>query len=39
KAAEGLFILEDWHNFREDYNKTLMQWYKNFTENWNKHYK
>lgn len=36
KAAEGLFIVEDWHNFREDYNKTLMQWYKNFTRNWNK---
>lgn len=36
KAAEGLFIVEDWHNFREDYNKTLMQWYKNFTKNWNK---
>jgi len=35
-AAEGLFVLEDWHNFRADYDKTLMQWYKNFTRNWNK---
>ena len=34
-AAEGLFIIEDWHNFRADYDKTLMQWYKNFKRNWN----
>lgn len=35
-AAEGLFLLEDWHNFGADYDKTAMQWYKNFTKNWNK---
>ena len=33
-AAEGLFVLEDWHSFGSDYDKTLMAWYKNFTNNW-----
>ena len=33
-AAEGLFVLEDWHNFGPHYDSTLMTWYKNFTENW-----
>ena len=35
-AAEGLFVLEDWHNFGADYDKTLMVWYQNFTTNWKK---
>lgn len=35
KAIEGLFVIEDWHGFGEDYDKTLMQWYRNFLENWN----
>lgn len=34
QASEGLFILEDWHNFGPDYDKTLMAWYHNFTKNW-----
>ena len=33
-AAEKLFVLEDWHSFGTDYDKTLMAWYKNFTQNW-----
>lgn len=33
-AAEGLFVLEDWHNFGIDYDKTLMSWYQNFTAAW-----
>lgn len=33
-AAEGLFTLEDWHNFGEDYDTTLMAWYKNFQKSW-----
>ncbi len=33
-ASKNLFILEDWHNFRADYDKTLMQWYKNFKKSW-----
>ncbi|NIM10694.1 MAG: cyclopropane fatty acyl phospholipid synthase [Candidatus Aminicenantes bacterium] len=34
KAVEGLFIMEDWHNFGADYDKTLMAWYSNFEKNW-----
>jgi len=33
-AAEGLFILEDWHSFGADYDKTLMHWFRNFHNNW-----
>ncbi len=33
-AMEGLFVMEDWHNFGEDYDKTLMAWYKNFKAAW-----
>lgn len=36
KAIEGLFVLEDWHNFGPDYTKTLLAWYANFTANWEK---
>lgn len=35
-AIEGLFVMEDWHNFGADYDKTLMAWYQNFTTNWPK---
>ena len=34
KAAEGLFVMEDWHNFGEDYDKTLMAWFANFDTHW-----
>jgi cyclopropane-fatty-acyl-phospholipid synthase len=33
-ATEGLFIIEDWHNFGQDYDLTLMAWLKNFDKNW-----
>jgi cyclopropane-fatty-acyl-phospholipid synthase len=36
KAIENLFVLEDWHNFGADYDKTLMAWYNNFENNWEK---
>src|SRR3989344_1849420 len=36
KAMDKLFILEDWHNFGTYYDKTLMEWYKNFDKNWYK---
>jgi len=36
KATENLFILEDWHSFGQDYDKTLMAWYTNFNSNWDK---
>ena len=26
--------MEDWHNFGADYDKTLMCWSENFSENW-----
>ncbi|HEB11049.1 MAG TPA: cyclopropane fatty acyl phospholipid synthase [Spirochaetales bacterium] len=34
KAMEGLFIMEDWHNFGPDYDKTLMAWHANFEKSW-----
>lgn len=34
QAAEGLFIIEDWHNFGADYDKTLMSWFTRFNEQW-----
>ncbi|MAZ40852.1 cyclopropane-fatty-acyl-phospholipid synthase [bacterium] len=34
KSIEGLFVMEDWHNFGSDYDKTLMAWHKNFKNNW-----
>ncbi len=36
KSIEGLFVMEDWHNFGDDYDKTLMTWHKNFEDNWDK---
>lgn len=36
QAAEGLFVMEDWHNFGADYDKTLVAWHANFKQNWNK---
>ncbi len=33
-AAEEFFVLEDWHNFGEDYDKTLLAWYENFERNY-----
>jgi cyclopropane-fatty-acyl-phospholipid synthase len=36
KAIENLFILEDWHSFGQDYDKTLLAWYKNFDTGWEK---
>ncbi len=34
-ATEGLFVMEDWHNFGSDYDKTLIAWFGNFEKNWN----
>ncbi len=33
-ASEGLFVLEDWHGFGPDYDRTLMQWHANFNAHW-----
>ena len=35
-ASEGLFTLEDWHNFGADYDRTLMAWFANFEAGWEK---
>lgn len=34
KSIEHLFVMEDWHNFGANYDKTLMAWHKNFENNW-----
>lgn len=36
EASEGLFVMEDWHNFGPDYDKTLMAWWNNFDTAWDK---
>jgi len=36
KAIENLFVLEDLHNFGADYDRTVMEWYKNFETGWDK---
>lgn len=33
-AVEGHWIIEDWHNFGRDYDRTLMAWHKNFSAAW-----
>lgn len=34
QALEGRWIIEDWHNFGQDYDRTLLAWYKNFLQAW-----
>ena len=34
KAIEPSFVMEDWHNFGTDYDRTLMAWYANFEHHW-----
>lgn len=36
RAMEGLLVVEDWHNFGPDYDKTLMAWYHNFESGWDR---
>jgi cyclopropane-fatty-acyl-phospholipid synthase len=33
-ANEDLFVVEDWHNFGPDYDRTLMAWFQNFNAHW-----
>ena len=35
-ASEGLLVIEDVHNFGPHYDRTLMTWYRNFTDNFDK---
>jgi cyclopropane-fatty-acyl-phospholipid synthase len=34
RAIEGLFVMEDWHNFGAYYDPTLMAWLANFDAAW-----
>jgi cyclopropane-fatty-acyl-phospholipid synthase len=34
KSSEKFFVMEDWHNFGADYDKTLMAWHQNFERHW-----
>ena len=34
EAAEGLFVLEDWHNIGANYDPTLMAWHANLEPRW-----
>jgi len=36
KACEKYFVIEDVHNFGMDYDKTLMAWFENFDNSWDK---
>ncbi len=35
-SIDNLFVMEDWHNFSADYDKTLMAWAANIDRNWDK---
>ena len=32
--GEPIFVMEDWHNFGSDYDKTLTAWFENFDAAW-----
>ena len=34
QAVEGRFVIEDWHHFGPDYDRTLMAWYHRLHEAW-----
>lgn len=34
RAIEKDFIMEDWHNFGQDYDRTLMAWWERFDRAW-----
>ena len=33
-ASSGLFVMQDWHNFRQYYVSTLRAWFARFDANW-----
>jgi cyclopropane-fatty-acyl-phospholipid synthase len=33
-ASEGLLVMEDWHGFGPDYDRTLLAWHANFVRHW-----
>lgn len=36
RASEGLFVIEDWHNFGSDYDLTLQAWRSNIEAAWDR---
>jgi cyclopropane-fatty-acyl-phospholipid synthase len=34
ETSEGIFKMEDWHNFGVDYDKTVMAWFEKFDAAW-----
>lgn len=34
EALERRFVIEDWHNFGPDYDRTLLAWWANFEASW-----
>ncbi|KAB2841911.1 MAG: cyclopropane fatty acyl phospholipid synthase [Burkholderiales bacterium] len=34
RASEGRLLVEDWHNFGADYDRTLLAWWDNFLAAW-----
>jgi cyclopropane-fatty-acyl-phospholipid synthase len=34
RAIDNCLVLEDWHNFGFDYDRTLMSWWSRFDESW-----
>ncbi len=34
EAVENVFVLEDWHSFGADYDRTLLSWYRNVEARW-----
>lgn len=34
RASDGLWTIEDWHDFGTDYDRTLMAWSANFESHW-----
>jgi cyclopropane-fatty-acyl-phospholipid synthase len=33
-AIEGLFVIDDWQNWASFYDRTLMEWFRNFHNTW-----
>jgi cyclopropane-fatty-acyl-phospholipid synthase len=36
-ATEERFVVEHFHSFGQDYDRTLMSWYSNFVSHWHRH--
>lgn len=34
RAVEGVFVVEDWHGFGPDYDRTLLAWHQRFNAHW-----